>query len=510
MSQRANFPYHRRMSKAQQAVRNVWPLAALLLLHTLLQLPHLRLDFWNDELYTLSHFVLVPAGRALSDYHVPNNHILFSLLAQGWASLAGIDTMQSAVTHIVWLRLLPFFFSFLSLSFVFFAARKMSRSMAAPLAALLLLSSIPFYNFASQMRGYSLSICLFSALGYSVIVASKKAGWAHLLAIFLLSVACVYTLPTNFFFLGAAALALLGAAFFFRTENVGLLSMKNAWAISLAIACGAMAVGALYLPLLPQMRGWQQHATGTVSPLENTRHALPVVAYHFVSARYLLMIPALAFLWKKKRLRLAWLWAMGSLFFIPFLLADLTGSAAPHRIFLTGLPLLCIGLAIAISRALTSIRNPNLRTLAFVAVCAYCIIVLDRQTARTRTVALADVERGTRRLDLYYQYNLQFFQPQADARDYLQHCAQQNIPLIDACDEENDLVKYIRLYGAFAHDSSLLPTLISSGKDTIDVMTEQPQRLADSLHAMGWQGSMTPLLKGIHRIQIVRLAKAAS
>jgi hypothetical protein len=497
------------MSKAQQAVRDLWPLAAVLLLHTLLQLPHLRLDFWNDELYTLSHFVLVPAGSALSDYHVPNNHILFSLLAQGWAFLGGIHSMQEAVAHIVWLRLLPFFLSCLSICFVYFATRKTGGRMAAPLAAVLLLTSIPFFNFAAQMRGYSLSMCLFAALGYVAVRAGKKTGWAQLLGIFSLSLACVYTLPTNVFFLAAAVLSVLGAAIFLKRENAAVLSMGSAWKIGLAIACGGLAAAALYVPLLPQMRGWQQHAASAMRPLENTRLALPVVAYHFLSARYLLALPVLVFLWKKKRLRLAWMWMMGLLFCLPFLLADLHAGAAPHRVFLTALPLLCVGLAVAISRAISLLKNGSLRMLIFVSLCAYCIIVFDHQLARTRAVAFADVQSGTRRLDLYYQYNLHFFRPAADARIYLQQFARRDIPLVDACEDENDLVKYIRLASPDRPEAySSLRAALASEKGTLDVMTEQTKWLRDSLQQIGWQGRLTPLLKGTHRIQIVRLTKA--
>ena len=41
---------------------------------------HLNNEMWNDEIYTLLHFVLVPLQTTLFDYHVPNNHIFFSLL----------------------------------------------------------------------------------------------------------------------------------------------------------------------------------------------------------------------------------------------------------------------------------------------------------------------------------------------------------------------------------------------------------------------------------------------
>ena len=43
-----------------------------------IQKDHINLDFWNDEIYTLKHFVFAPITTTLSDYHVPNNHIFFN------------------------------------------------------------------------------------------------------------------------------------------------------------------------------------------------------------------------------------------------------------------------------------------------------------------------------------------------------------------------------------------------------------------------------------------------
>src|SRR5690606_33060200 len=148
------------------------------------------------------------------------------------------------------------------------------------------------------------------------------------------------------------------------------------------------------------------------------------------SARYLLLLPLLAFLWKEKRRRLPWLWAMALMCALPFLLADLFAGAAPHRVFLTALPLLCLGMAIAISRALSAIRSSRFRMAAFATACLYCLVVFGFQLRRTQAVALADIQNGTRRLDLYYQYNLHYFHPQADARLYLQRFARPGIPIV--------------------------------------------------------------------------------
>ncbi len=500
--------YHRFMSTVSANLKSKWLLAALLLLHTLVQLPHLCLDFWNDELYTLQHFVFLPLGKIVSDYHVPNNHILFSLLAHGWAKLAGICNVQAAVSNLVWLRLLPFVCSCLCIVFVFLAARKIATGWVASLAALLLVTSIPFFNFAAQIRGYSLSMCLAAALGYSVVLALEKAGWARLISIFLLSIGCVYTLPTNIFFLVASALAIVGLALLSRKKNAASLQMPRAWAIVWMIATGGIVGVALYLPLLPQMQAWQTAATKALPTLGNTRAALPVVAYHFLSARYLILLPVLMFIRTGKNLRLPWLWAMTVLLVLPFLLADLCSGAAPHRVFLTGLPWLCIGLAWAIVRGMAGWSSMRIRGIGITALALYCLVVFAFQIRRTNEVALRDIQQGNRKLDLYYQYNLHYFHPQADAQEYVAHFARTEVPIFDASTTENDLAKYLAFSGKSVLNSDSLSLDAALRQfDTLDVMTELPDRLHDSLRQAGLTREFRPLLSGIHRIQIVRLTK---
>lgn len=496
------------MSKVSANLKSKWLLASLLLLHTLVQLPHLCLDFWNDELYTLQHFIFLPMGKIVSDYHVPNNHILFSLVAHGWAKLAGISSIQGVLSNLVWLRLLPFVCSCLCIVFVFLAARKIATGWVAPLATLLLVTSIPFFNFAAQMRGYSLSMCLFAALGYTVVRTFEKFGWASLLSVFLLSIGSVYTLPTNIFFLAAAVLTVWGIAFLSRKEQEAALPIPRTRTIVLTMAAGGAVGAALYLPLLPQMQAWQATASQAHPTLGNTRTALPFVAYHFLSARYLILLPMFAFFWAGKGLRVSWLWGMGVLLVLPFVLADLRAGAAPHRVFLTGLPWLCIGFAWAIVRGMAVWSGIRMLGIGIAALGLYCLVVFVFQIRRTNDVALHDIQQGNRKLDLYYQYNLHYFHPQADAQEYVAHFARPEVPIFDASTTENDLAKYLAFSGkSVLHSDSLSLDAALRQFDTLDVMTELPNRLQDSLRQAGLTREFWPLLSGIHRIQIVRLKK---
>src|ERR1700733_8756601 len=54
---------------------------SILLISAVANLFFINNELWQDELYTLDHFVLVPISTTLSDYHSSNNHFVFNLIA---------------------------------------------------------------------------------------------------------------------------------------------------------------------------------------------------------------------------------------------------------------------------------------------------------------------------------------------------------------------------------------------------------------------------------------------
>ena len=121
---------------------------------------YLGLEFWYDEVYTLRHFVLVPWRTTLTDYHFPNNHLLFSLLLRLWTGLLGATGFADLVEAPERTRLLPLLFSLGAIVQVFRTARRFVGRGESWIAASVLAGSVPFLSFAVQLRGYSLGLWL--------------------------------------------------------------------------------------------------------------------------------------------------------------------------------------------------------------------------------------------------------------------------------------------------------------------------------------------------------------
>ncbi len=479
-----------------------WPFALILALHIGLQWWHLRLDFWNDELYTLERFVCQPFGTAAIDYRSTNNHVLFSLLAKCWAFCCGLDSYADAVMHPIVLRLLPLAFSSMAIFWTYKLGYAIASRLGGVMAGLILITTIPFWNYGAQMRGYGLSMCLFAALCNAIYVAINRRP--PLVPIALLSCALLYTLPSNIYFLIAISFCLIIWAALKQGET-----RQRALQIMSSVIAGALLGALLYWPLLPQMRQLPIFASGTAGKsFEALRERLPVVAYHFLSARYLLILPVFVFLIVLRHERWRWLFGVAVIFLLPFLLADVRGNSTPYRVFLTGLPVIAVAIGVAVTKAVALLRSKWLQygTTAFIGL--YCIVVFCYQVKKTEVAALHDIETGQRSGDLYFQYNLHFFHPCADALTYIRTYAQRNIPLVECCRMDAELLKYLSLAGwdrAAAKQLHLMSALAVS--DTIDVLSERPAMLKDSLSHTGFTVTERQLLPGTRPVQIIRLAK---
>ncbi len=150
--------------------------AAILLTFVALQLPSLTRGLEYDELYSASRFIVdTPLWRAATAVGMFNNHIAYSLAANGTVRLLG---------HAEWvLRLPAVIFGALAVVVVWRFTRATAGRQAGLLAAALLASSPFFLDWSRTARGYTglalmtlLSSCSFLAV---IRTGSTRAAMSH-------------------------------------------------------------------------------------------------------------------------------------------------------------------------------------------------------------------------------------------------------------------------------------------------------------------------------------------
>lgn len=189
----------------------------------LLSAAYLNKEFWYDEAYTLKFFVPRGVFGVLTDYHAPNNHMVFTSILAAYLKVCVWFNAPSWV-----MRLLPWFFSMAAVIVVYVAVARWRGSLAAFWSALLLGTSHFFLAFSCQLRGYSLS-ALWSSLALLILLPFiEKPRIGRLIAFAAIAILSGGTIFTNLFpmaWLGLWALAELVRAGHQQSRSERLLAL---------------------------------------------------------------------------------------------------------------------------------------------------------------------------------------------------------------------------------------------------------------------------------------------
>lgn len=179
-------------------------LAFLTVLALFIRLLYLSQPMRYDESYTYLVFATRPLDFIISDYHVPNNHVLHTLLVGLATRLLGNQP---------WVIRLPAVAAgVLMVPATYLLGRMSYGRFSGLLAAALVASSSFMIEYSTNGRGYtliSLLTLLFFALGIYLKDHQNAAAWTFFV---LLAAAGFYTMPTFLYPFGALMLWLLLSA----------------------------------------------------------------------------------------------------------------------------------------------------------------------------------------------------------------------------------------------------------------------------------------------------------
>jgi hypothetical protein len=228
------------MSKQIRKPYVIWfMVAASAVFFTLVVLRALRLAITHDEAYTYIHYVKQSwLGILLyKPPHIPNNHILNTLLAKISVYLFGLSDFN--------LRLPNVLFSLIYFRYAAAIARKFRFPGIQILAFLAICLQVYFFDFFAMARGYGMGIALSLASIFHFYSYRELNNGHHIWRTLLFAAFAVYA---NFTFL-YSYLALVGLFLFFywsegdkQTKSLGVL-----WR-PVSIVTGALAV-LIALPL---------------------------------------------------------------------------------------------------------------------------------------------------------------------------------------------------------------------------------------------------------------------
>jgi hypothetical protein len=413
-----------------------------------IQIYHLNADFWNDEIYTLKNFVFTNLSTTIGDYHVPNNHIFFNVLNNIFLKIFGPHSLFDLMDQPFSLRLLNLFYAIVCLGFVYlFAARFISRK-AALLSMMILMTTVPYFNFAMQIRGYGLSamlliICLYYCFDYIENGAKQKLIWLGLSGTLL-----IYTIPSNLYFtltIGSF-FTFYGLYDFFKSK---LVYMKIFHVFSAFALAHALAL-VLFIPIFQEVFLNEYVSSGRSFRFALINYFSTFVSNGFVSNRwFLLALGILGLLLNYKYLKshkniLICL----SLFLFPIIIIFVRADEAPLRAFVPSMPILSILLAIGLNGFIEKfVKHEKYEWIFVLAVFFYSLFCFKFGIDKISKHVYNALESQERPQDLYHQYYNFHYQPLNDIRKFSAIYKENPLPVLIMGCEPHGIPNYLEKFG---------------------------------------------------------------
>ena len=398
----------------------------LLLFFIVIHIGHLKADFWNDEIYSLTHFSLVSTETTIVDYHTTNNHIFYNLINNIYLKFLGISSIYELMDASYILRILPLMYGLVTLIYTHKIVKRFFSRTLALITIILLITNIPYYNFVIQLRGYGLSTMLLTMTIYYTLVCIQRIKPQRLL-ILTGSVALLnYTIPSNYYFTTSLFLFLfVYLLIHFRGSKhfVKDLISSPILKVLVSIALGFVASFALY-SLTKESIFSSQYVS---NPDLTIQSQIFFYAYYFIPSKssftwaiiFLGVLGVLCKLVKEKNI--IWLVHLfGMLFFGPLLLIIFKGDEAPLRIFIPMFPFAMTILAIGIHFLLTTyfdkLFKKDSSLITFIFILGLGVFVLENH--RIDKQLLRDIESGGRSQNLYEQYYAAHYHPKNEMEKF--------------------------------------------------------------------------------------------
>ena len=122
-------------------------------------------DFYYDEMYSLVHYILVPIRQTVWEFKDLNNHFLANAVN---------NVLCMSHRNLSWILEHPWYIRLPQLAWVGLAVGymyklgKLYNERVALIAVTVLITTIPYYYYAVQVRGYAASVALATMLIYYV------------------------------------------------------------------------------------------------------------------------------------------------------------------------------------------------------------------------------------------------------------------------------------------------------------------------------------------------------
>ena len=430
-------------------LKKYFPEIGLSIVFVIIHSLHFNADFWNDEIYTLKKFTFTNLSTTIGDYHVPNNHIFFNLLNNVFLKVFGPGSLFELMDHPFRLRLVNLFYALITLRYVYLLATKFLNRKVALMSMILLMTTIPFFNFAMQIRGYGLSAMLLIVCLYYCFDYLKNGGQQKLIWLGLAGALLIYTIPSNLYFT-------LTIGMFFTIYSLfdfwkGKLAFSKIVHVLTALAIGHGLALILFIPIFQEVFLNEYVSSGLSFRFPLINYFSTFVSKGFISNRWFLLalgILGLLLNYNYLKLNKKYILICLSLFVVPITIIFVRADEAPLRAFVPIMPILSILLATGLNAFMGKfIKDAKLKWLFVLAVFIYSLFCFKFEVKKMNKHVYNALENQERPQDLYHQYYNFHYQPLSDIRNFSAIYKENPLPVLIMGCEPHGIPNYLEKIG---------------------------------------------------------------
>ena len=449
----------------------------VLIAYLIFQFPFLRMDLWNDEIYTLKYFTLVSPLTTVTDYHAPNNHILFNLINNFFLRMIGEKSVYTIMEHTWVLRIVSLLYSFGAVFFTFKLAEKISSRATAILSIVFLCSSVPFYNYAVEIRGYSLSIFLLTAISYYLFCYLESPLRKLVFILIILIAASIYTIPLNLYpvismcvFLFLILVVSIAFSKIEKANSEWILYRKKSIVLIGGFISGVLLSLLLYAGIYKQVFYNEYVIPDAEFSHEKWIALIKEVFVFFFSYRYWILpllcvglgIKMFLMITKKGQTEFIFFIFLLCMLLVPFAISYARKDAPPDRTFINLIPFFAMLMAWLADGIFTLITDRKLRIVLLLCIGAYCFVNLQIEMNKVDDHMLNDIRTSGRSHNLYYNYYLAHFKPLSVVKKFNESVYKNGDFVVIHDSEPHDLPEYLAKYNIPFHDFSLVDSVLKS------------------------------------------------
>jgi hypothetical protein len=402
-----------------------------------LAVKYISLDFWYDEAFTLHFFALRPLKETVTNYQLPNNHIFFNLLNNLYFRLTGIVNLGQLLDRPEKLRILMLAYTAVTLFYVYRIGTRFFNAAVACLSLIVLVTTVPFFNFAVQIRGYILSIMLLVMFMYYVWNFEQTRSTGSAVMVAATTMLALYAIPLNLYFLMAATTFYLFSSVFQLWKNEsgtlfagsGSVSLRKELpaafqdlAVLLYVFLGFSAAVVAYLPVFylvinnrfVESQGWFHYQTLT--------KVAPRTLEYFFSQRFAIAafatLGVVYFVWSLVRRRplpfTRHTVYCACLLLLPFVFSFVRGDRPYYRVFVNLAPVFALFVSLNLYYGYLMLQRwmKRLHPAWWILLAAlYCQVTFAAELQAIGSQVYQDIHLSKRTQNIYYNYYQAHFRP---------------------------------------------------------------------------------------------------